>query len=361
MKPLAKLLLPVVFAIFAMLFWQGHRQAGSVNPVATVVVPPAAPGESRGFVSVPGPSDDGSATVNQSALSSVRPASFEDTMALIHSKLHQWLEAKKNGTEEDETHTMLELEAMLSDTNAADIMQSLSAEELDTPFGFEGIRHWMNADPVQASNWFAARPETTQDQTAAVAQGWASDSAGLQNYVVQLPDTTWKQSFLQEAGAQMSVRDPAEAVKLAQEMDPGKSQTCFLQSVACNWVASDPNAALDWINNVSDPSLKEQLVASAAQSYALTDPAQAMTWLASSVQSDQIVKDSALNIIQTWVTKDPAGAANLVAQLPDGDTKQAALDFVSKYWEQTDPSAANAWIQGLSVLRNGSPGTSAGL
>ena len=58
-------------------------------------------------------------------------------MAVIHSKLHQWLEAKKNGAEDSETQTMVELQAMLTDTNAAAIIQSLSAEELDTPFGFE--------------------------------------------------------------------------------------------------------------------------------------------------------------------------------------------------------------------------------
>lgn len=280
-------------------------------------------------------------------------------MALIHLKLHGWLEAKKNGAEEEEARTMVELQAMLTDTNAAEILQSLSADELDTPFGFEGISHWMNADPVQASNWFAARPETTKDQTGAVALGWATNSAGLQNYVAQLPDTAWKQNFLQEAGSQMSARDPAEAVKLAQQMAPGNDRFSLLQSVACNWVASDPNAALNWITSVNDPSLREKLVASAAQSYALTDPAQAAAWLVSAVKSDGIVKDSALNIAQTWVTKDPAGAANWVSQFPEGDTKTAALDIVSKYWQQTDPAAAAEWIQKLSEIQNGPPNSAA--
>ena len=348
MKSSAKVVSIGVIAIVVIFFCQWSRHSKNVNLAQTAAVLRTTPVETREFISPPKAIIDQSSIMIRLAPTPRQATPFEDTMALIHSKLHKWLEAKKNGSEEDETQSMVELQAMLTDTNAAEIIQSLSVDELDTPFGFEGIRHWMNADPVQASNWFAARPDTTQDQTAAVAQGWAADSAGLQNYVAQLPDTAWRQSFLQEVGSQMSVRNPAVAVKLAQQMTPGYDQTSLLQSVACNWAASDPNAALNWIASVKDPSLREQLAASAAQSYALTDPALATAWLVSMAKSDDLVKDSTLNIIQTWVTKDPASAAKWASQLPDDDTKLTAIDTVSKYWQQTDPIAAATWIQNLA-------------
>jgi hypothetical protein len=348
MKLMVKIVAIAIVIAVVILLHQSHSNF-ETNTTPATVIPPAAPAEPTESTSA-GNAINQSVAVTTPAPSTVE-ASFADEMAAIHAKLLKWLEAKKNGTEDDETSNMVELQAMLTDTNAAEIIQSLSSNELDTPFGFEAIRHWMNADPVQASGWFAARPDTTADQTAAVAAGWAANSAGLQNYAAQLPDTAWKQSFLQEAGSQMSVRDPAEAVKLAQQMTPGNEQTSLLQSIACNWVTSDPNAALDWITSVKDPSLQEQLVASAAQSYALTDPALALKWVASMAESDAIVKDATLNIIQTWATKDPAGAANLASQLPEGDTRIAALDFVSKYWLQTDPAAARTWIQNGSGSR----------
>jgi hypothetical protein len=352
MKFVAKTI-PIGIVVAVVIFLHQSNRNFEKNTTSTAIMPPATPAEPYESASASSALIDQPVTVARP--SPMQAASFGDEMNLIHSKLQKWLEAKKNGSEDDETQTMLELQAMLTDTNAAEIIQSLSADELDTPFGFEAIRHWMNADPVQASDWFAARPNTTQDQTAAVAEGWAANSAGLQNYAAQLPDTAWKQSFLQEAGSQMSVRDPAEAVKLAQQMTPGNDQTSLLQSIACNWVTSDPNAALDWIASVKDPSLQEQLVASAAQSYALTDPALAIAWLATMAKSDAVVEDATLNIIQTWVTKDPAGAANLASQLPDGDTKLAAIDSISKYWRQIDPNAATKWIQNLAQ----SPATSA--
>jgi len=347
MKLVVKLV-PIGMVVAIVILWHQSKWNFEKNTTPMAVMPAATPAEPHESAPVSSALIDQPVAVTSPAQSPVQAASFGDEMNLIHSKLQKWLEAKKRGSEDDETQTMLDLQAMLSDTNAAEIIQSLSADEIDTPFGFEAIRHWMNAAPIQASDWFAARPDTTQDQTAAIAAGWAANSAGLQNYAAQLPDTAWKQSFLQEAGSQMSVRDPAEAVKLAQQMTLGNDQTSLFQSIACNWVTSDPNAALDWITSVKDPSLQEQLVASAAQSYALTDPALAMKWVASMAESDAIVKDATLNILQTWATKDPAGAANLASQLPEGDTKIAAVDYISKYWLQTDPAAAKSWIQNLS-------------
>jgi hypothetical protein len=348
MKFSIQLVLLGMIIVIVIFLCQGNRHPEGKTLMPTATMPPATSTEPREVAAAPTASLDRPPDVIQPAPSPTCPISLENEMASIHSKLHRWLEAQKRGAEDDETQTMVELQAMLTDTNAAEIIQSLSADELETPFGFEGIRHWMNADPVQASNWFSARPDTTSDQTGALARGWAENSAGLQNFLDQLPDTAWKQNFLQEEVSQMSVKDPAVAINLAQQMNPGSDQVNLLRTVACNWAAGDPNAALDWIASVQDPSLKEQLVVSAAQSYALTDPALATAWLVSTVKSDDLVKNAALNIIETWVTKDAGGAANWASQLPDGDVKTAAVDYVSKYWQQTNPDAAATRIQNLS-------------
>jgi hypothetical protein len=81
----------------------------------------------------------------------------------------------------------------------------------------------------------------------------------------------------------------------------------------------------------------------------LTDPAQAAAWLVSEVKSPQMANDAALNILKTWVVKDPPQAAGWVAQFPDGSTKTAAVEIISQHWQQTDPAAATAWIQNLSA------------
>jgi hypothetical protein len=284
--------------------------------------------------------------------SSQGPAqSLDETLALIRGKLLRWREAQRGGSEDREAQDRLmqEMLAMVTDQNAAEILHALSAEEMKTPFAVGVLRHAMQVDPVRITDWIASRADTTEAQTLEIADDWRSHPSGLEECIEQLPDTQWKQDFLGGLGSEMSSTDPKTAIEVLQQMNPGQPQTYALQVVACNWVAANPDAALDWVAGVQDPALRDQLIASAVQSYALTDPAQAATWLVSEVKSPQLVNDAALNILRTWVLKDPAQAASWAAQFPDGNTKTAAVEIISQHWQQTDPPAAAAWIQNLSA------------
>ena len=273
----------------------------------------------------------------------------EKAIALIHVNLGKWLEAKRNGKEEDADQLLEEAQSLLTDENAAWVIHSLSPEELQTRFGMAAIRHWMNADPLVASNWIASRPDTTEDETLAVVQGWQSNQANLGAYIDQLPDTAWKQSFLKQSSSELAATDPVSAIKLAERMDPGKDQLDLINSLVAEWINVDPTKASTWIESIDDPALKEPIIASAARSYALTNPALAASWLGSPVKSEGVLKDAALSIAQNWVTQDPVAAANWVSQFSEGDLKTAAVDIVSKYWLQKDPDAANAWIRNLAA------------
>ena len=272
-------------------------------------------------------------------------------MALLHAKLSQWREAEENGSDDQEAQDQLtqQMLDLVTDQNVAEIVQSLSGAEMNTPFATGALHHWMREGPLDVTTWLASRPETTDAQTLAVADDWVGHRAGLQECLDQLPDTAWKQNFLSDLSLEMSVKDPQDAIQVAQEMNPGQAQTSSLQVVATNWVGADPQAALAWVSSVQDPSLREPLITSAAQSYALTDPAQAATWLVSEVKSPELVKNAALNILKTWVVKDPAQAANWAGQFPEGATKAAAVQIVAQRWQQTDHAAAAAWIQSLSA------------
>jgi hypothetical protein len=303
---------------------------------------------------MPGGSPDQSPGVIQSEWSRpqvavLSPNPTDDTPALIHLKLRLWLESVTDESA-DEPQLMQELLAMLTDENAAAIIQSLSSDELSTPFGTAALEHWLKVDVTGAANWIAARSDTTEDQACLVAHKLLEDAAGLQNlqsYCDQLPDTEWKRNVLIGASLEVLSKDPAEAINLAQRMNPGIAQTNVLRSVAYDWMSRDPDAALDWILNVNDPPLRETLIAAGAEAAAATDPDLAAGWLVSTVKSEGILNDTALHIIETWIAKDPAGAANWVARFPDGSTREAAVGIVSRLWLQSDRGAATVWIQNL--------------
>lgn len=270
-----------------------------------------------------------------------------DRLAALRAKLRQWQESQMHDPDDEDGRARLlaEMLGMVTDETVADIIKSLSVEELNTPFGIGALHHWMQVDSITATRWLAAQPGSSAEQILAVAEDWTSNPDGLQQYLDQLPQSAWKQQFLEQASSAALSADPVEAIKLAGEMDSGGAQTNLLRSAACKWISTDPNAALNWIISVNDPSLREQLIASAAQSYALTDPSLSMDWLVSGVKSDAVARDAECNILQTWVSTDPASAANWVSGLPEGDLKMSAAEIVFAHWSQTDPEAANAWAQ----------------
>jgi len=245
------------------------------------------------------------------------PDSFAETLALIHLKLRQWSETQ-TGDRVTQDRLMNELLALLTDDNAAAIIQSLSPEELEGPFGISALFRWMKTDPITAANWIASQPDTTEDQAWVVAHNLQTAGVDLQSYSAQLPDTGWKQEFLAEASLDVISKNPQEAVNLAQQMNPGHDQVNLLQTIASDWISNDPNSALDWITSVNDTSLREQLIAAAAKAYATTDPALASEWLISTVKSAGILNSTLPSIMEIWTAKDPTAAANWENQFING-------------------------------------------
>jgi len=335
MRIFLRFLAVAIIALIAfLLFWP--PRPGAVTPGGA----PAATGSVGS--GLPAPADP-----RREEASRASAKSGDSVLDIIHAKLRDWLQARKDGAEDREAEAMQGLLGLLTDENARAIIQSLSPEELDTPFGFEAIRHWINADPVQASNWFAARPDTTQDETGAVALGWAGNESAFQSYLNRLPDSAWKENLLQEAGNRAAASDPLEAIQLAGQMSRGNAQTSLLQTAVSTWIGTDPKAAYNWMQTVSDTALREQLIAAAAQSYALKDPANAAGWLTSTGQADSVTEEAALNIVETWSQSDPAAAAAWAAQFPAGKDRKSAINSVLLHWLPSDSAAAEAWIQTL--------------
>ena len=333
MKPLIRLpqdLVVAVAVVGIIIFSHRHHSAASKAPVPATVI--AVPGQATGQSLDLTPVATNAITSNAPTSA---PNSFKETMALIHLKLRQWSETQ-TGDRETQDRLENELLALLTDDNAAKIIQSLSPEELDSPFGISALFRWMKKDPITAANWIASRPDATEDQAWVVAHNLLADGVDLRNYSYQLPDTGWRQQFLADAGLEVLSKNPNEAISLAQQMNPGSAQTNLLQTVASDWIGNDPNAALDWIMSVNDPAMQEQLIAAAAKAYATTDPKLAADWFVSSVNSVAVLNNTLPNIVEIWAAKDPPEAANWVGQLPEGALKDAAMETVANYWQQSD-------------------------
>jgi hypothetical protein len=242
--------------------------------------------------------------------------------------------------------------AILTDANAAEITQSLTTDELGSPFGLAALQHWLKVDADSAASWVAARTDATDEQAWAVARALVADRVALDSFCSRLPDNPWRQVFLKQAVREAMWQDPAEAIRVAQRMNTGGEQTDLLQTTACAWMISDPAAASDWITHVQDLLLRERLVCAGAETQAGTDPLRAIEWLISSVAvpseaSEALVNHTIRDIFETWAENAPAQAAGMVALFPRGDLREVTAGVVSQRWLQRDPAAAGDWIRNL--------------
>ncbi|MGC3991150.1 MAG: hypothetical protein QM796_16010 [Chthoniobacteraceae bacterium] len=265
---------------------------------------------------------------------------------MIHAKLWQWLHVQ-TGDVATSVRLLSELLALLDDADARDVLESLSAEERQTPFGLAALERWLDVDALAAARWVAVDPGATESQARVIAQRLVPVPVDLQRFCHQLPDTAWRQTFLVAAGIEALRQNSEAVIDLAQQMKPDAAQTNLLETAVNDWMGRDPVATQSWIMSVSDPALREQLIATGAKSYAIENPAQAAAWLASVLPPGEARDGAALNIVNLWSAQDPLQAAGWVTAFPDGTMKNAAIAAVLGPWLKVDPNAATAWAQGL--------------
>jgi hypothetical protein len=281
-----------------------------------------------------------------SATPAAAAARAQPAFAPIHGQLRRLLEVQ-TGDEETRDRLLQELAAELTDENVAAVLRTLSREELRTAFGAQALERWLQLDPAAAADWIGGRTDASPRDAALVAGALLPNAAALNAYCDQLPDGTFKEAVLTDAGLQILPRDPAEAMALARRLGPGPGQTNLLETLAYDWTTRDPTAALNWMMGVHDPALRESLVAMGAKAVAVSDPSLAANWLAAGVQSPEVYRSTALALAETWVDRSPAEAAAWVAQLAPGAARQGAVDVILRHWLATDPDAARRWIAGL--------------
>lgn len=264
----------------------------------------------------------------------------------LRAKLRDLLATKTGDTERSE-QLLRELTALLTDANAADVVRSLQSEELNTPFGTVALERWLSVDPQSAATWIATRPDATEEQAWLVAKMLLKSPAALTTFTDALAESDFKEHVLVGGALAVVGKNPQEAIALAARLAPGFAQTNVYQTIAFDWATGDPEKALAWMMTLPDPDLREELVAVGAKAIAVTDPDLAAQWLSTSVNTESLFNDTALSLVQTWASKNPAQAAIWVARLSSPEIRQTSADIVARRWSESDPQAAGAWLAEL--------------
>lgn len=242
-----------------------------------------------------------------------------------------------------------QLEAELTDANAAGILRALTKDLLATPFAEDALRRWVGINRAAAAGWAAQQTGLTEPEQTSVIYGWgAQDKKALDDYLDHLPADGWKQSAMKfAANDALAAGNPKDAIDLLVKMDRTSSRDDLLNWSATAWAQADSTAALQWANNLQDASRQQKALGAVAVGLAWSDPQAAGRLLAQSVKPGEVLDQSALSVVCVWSQSDPQAAANWVTAFPEGALQQKVLETLIQRWTTQDAAAAKNWVAAL--------------
>jgi hypothetical protein len=175
-----------------------------------------------------------------------------------------------------------------------------------------------------------------------VAKEWAkNDPDGALDWAKNLPDSARGGALGQVVGG-IAMEDPRKAAGIVMEMNEGKDRTDLVGNVAGKWAATNPQEALAWANGLENPDEKRSAQKSALGGWADQDPAAAAKQLAS---FDGVDQQEGVGVVGSrWARKEPAVAAEWVAQQEGGSGKTQAMGDVMRNWTASEPEKASQWL-----------------
>jgi len=214
------------------------------------------------------------------------------------------------------------------------------------------FKQWASMDLDAASGWLAKA--TDQIRTAlspALMESWAKHDAPAA--------LSWSASNL--SGVQLAqaitgvmdgaaVKDINAAASLVTEIPPGEARSKAAAVVAQKWFPSFfsgapiPPDAIKWISTLDENSIK-RVLGQVSFTWSGLDP-QGMAHFLSTVHSDWIPDFTLSQVATEWARTDPKGALQWSSTLP-GDRALSTGTAAFAVWQQSQPEAANSWLNGL--------------
>jgi hypothetical protein len=222
------------------------------------------------------------------------------------------------------------------------------------------IRHYI-PDMKGVSDWAARDPRHAAEVVASLGGEYAAREA------MKFVGKTWAQS------------DPEGGLRYAMTLN-GNSRASLASEVIGAWAQRDLSAAAKFATDQQDPALRAAVAQGLVNTWAKTDPAGALAWSQENLRGNArteaiggLIKTAAekdmeaagdlvagmepgaaqnracASIFETWFNKgkDQRDAAFAwLAQLPDPQAQQAALDKVQWNWSWNDPVGVRDFIAG---------------
>jgi hypothetical protein len=275
-------------------------------------------------------------------------ASTAATVAKIHLLLRRF--AERDTTDEAGGDALLHEALMqLTEENVADVVRSLSAEELSTRVGIVALGEWLAQSPAAAADWLTTSGMGLgTEQLTAVGLQLRSSPAAIEALSQLNPPPQWRDPVVSAAAREFADHDPGQAWDFASRIGDDALRQRTLDSIAYIWATQDIGGLMRQLGTLNDPALQHAVLPTVARAVAATnDPDLAAAWLANPNLQPEARAQAATAVGELWAAQDPEAAASWASRLTAPEVRQAAIGSVFTRWLASDRAGAVRWATQL--------------
>jgi hypothetical protein len=240
------------------------------------------------------------------------------------------------------TEQVAEKWAQTDPDGAMEWVQSLPAGQAQTRALTAVSKMLADANPQYAADMVNLLPQANRSQFLEyIAHSWAQNDLSAAIEWAQKIEGRDREVALRGVCEQWTESDPKAAANFMQQSRPD-----LLASIGMTWGRNDPNAALEWADQLADKKQQESVYVSIMAGWALNAPADAANFVAKLPAGD-LQNSAAKAIVSRWAENDPATAASWASNFPEGQTRQVAFQDIVLQWGKIDPDAAATWLNTL--------------
>jgi hypothetical protein len=218
---------------------------------------------------------------------------------------------------------------------------SMLPDPLQSMFRSSVFNEWARLDSAGYLAWIQTVGSPPQEAVVGLRYIGMSDPERMISLVDGMSGSMGDTMRLSALQALAEV-DPEAAMARAAAMPPGREKDQMLMMIGMAVARTDPDAALDWLENLSppSPSAAQQIVISIAQS----DPERALDFIDNPPSGIDPMLISSM--VVSSVSRNPDQAEILANQLiaKNSIQSQNALRNLVGNWMQQDPESALVWI-----------------
>lgn len=137
--------------------------------------------------------------------------------------------------------------------------------------------------------------------------------------------------------------EPAEAARWAMSLPHETDRTFALEQVVLAWSTQDPDAAFEWLKSLPEDPARNQGLATLAYETSRAAPSKAFEMTLPLIGTPEGLRCME-HAVANWALLDPQAALARVRELPDTESRDAALASLATSWAESDPAAAGTFV-----------------